>query len=141
MPYRTPRSGAQGFRVTARGYRHNAGHEACFSGFADWLFNPVHIFAAQENHHEQERHHRTHQHGEDRRGQARFAARHREGLLDQGAQKVDALKSKVVEAKDQAIDRGSDLLDRMSTLIKAHPIKSVAIAFGAGYIGMRLFRR
>jgi ElaB/YqjD/DUF883 family membrane-anchored ribosome-binding protein len=63
------------------------------------------------------------------------------GYVDQGAQRVDALKHKVVEAKDQAIDRGSDLMDRMSTLIKAHPIKSVAIAFGVGYIGMRLFRR
>jgi ElaB/YqjD/DUF883 family membrane-anchored ribosome-binding protein len=63
------------------------------------------------------------------------------GYVEQGAQKVDALKHKVVEAKDQAIDRSSDLLDRMSTLIKANPIKSVAIAFGVGYIGMRLFRR
>ena len=63
------------------------------------------------------------------------------GLVDQGAQKVDAIRSKVVEAKDQAIDRGSDMLDRMTDMIKAHPIKSVAIAFAAGYVGMRLFRR
>jgi ElaB/YqjD/DUF883 family membrane-anchored ribosome-binding protein len=63
------------------------------------------------------------------------------GYVDQGVQKVDAIKHKVVEVKDQAIDRGSDLLDRTTALIKAHPIKSVAIAFGAGYIGMRLFRR
>jgi hypothetical protein len=26
-------------------------------------------------------------------------------------------------------------------LIKAHPIKAIGIAFGAGYVGMRLFRR
>jgi len=63
------------------------------------------------------------------------------GLVDQGAQKVDAIKAKVVEAKDLALTRGSDLLDRMTDLIKAHPIKAVAIAFGVGYLGMRLFRR
>jgi len=63
------------------------------------------------------------------------------GLVDQGAQKVDAIKSRVVEAKDQAYTRGSDVLDRTTAMIKAHPLKAVAIAFGAGYIGMRLFRR
>jgi len=63
------------------------------------------------------------------------------GLVDQGAQKVDAFKNKAVEAKDQVFDRGGDMLDRLTTMIKSHPIKAVAIAFGAGYIGMRLFRR
>ena len=63
------------------------------------------------------------------------------GLVDQGAQKVDAIKSRVADVKDQAVTRGSDVLDRATTLIKAHPIKAVAIAFAAGYIGMRLFRR
>jgi len=63
------------------------------------------------------------------------------GLVDQGAQRVDAIKNKAASAKDQVLDRGSDLLDRMTAMIKAHPIKAVAIAFGAGYIGMRLFRR
>jgi ElaB/YqjD/DUF883 family membrane-anchored ribosome-binding protein len=63
------------------------------------------------------------------------------GLVDQGAQKIDAIKSTVVEAKDQAFTRGGDVLDRATALIKKHPIKAVAIAFGAGYVGMRLFRR
>ena len=63
------------------------------------------------------------------------------GLADQGAQKVDALKTKVIEAKDQAIGRGSALLDRATEMIRANPLKSVGIAFVAGYVGMRLFRR
>lgn len=62
------------------------------------------------------------------------------GLVDQGAEKVDAIRSKVVEVKDQAMNRGGDVLDRATEIIKANPIKSVAIAFAAGYIGMRLFR-
>lgn len=62
-------------------------------------------------------------------------------VVNQGAQKADALKAKVVEAKDQAFRRGNDLLDRTTELIKAHPLKAVGIAFATGYIGMRLFRR
>lgn len=63
------------------------------------------------------------------------------GIVDQGAHTVDAVKSKVVDFKDQAFTRGSDVLDRVTELVKANPLKSVAIAFGAGYVGMRLFRR
>jgi ElaB/YqjD/DUF883 family membrane-anchored ribosome-binding protein len=63
------------------------------------------------------------------------------GLVDQGAQKVDAIKNRAASAKDEVLDRGGDLLDRMTAMIKAHPIRAVAIAFGAGYVGMRLFRR
>lgn len=62
------------------------------------------------------------------------------GYVDQGAQKVDQIRNRVVEAKDQAINRGGDMLDRATDMIKAHPIKSIAIAFAAGYVGMRLFR-
>jgi len=63
------------------------------------------------------------------------------GFVDQGAQRVDAIKNKVVDVKDQAFTRGNDLVDRVSDLVKAHPLKAVGIAFGAGYLGMRLFRR
>ena len=63
------------------------------------------------------------------------------GFVDQGAQRVDAIKSKVVDVKDQAFTRGNDLVERVSELVKAHPLKAVGIAFGAGYLGMRLFRR
>ena len=63
------------------------------------------------------------------------------GLVDQGEEKVDAIKHKVIDVKDQAVTRGSAVLDRAETFIKANPLKAVGIAFGIGYIGMRLFRR
>jgi ElaB/YqjD/DUF883 family membrane-anchored ribosome-binding protein len=63
------------------------------------------------------------------------------GVVDRGAQKAEALKNKVVEAKDQAMNRGSEGLDRLASMVRAHPLKAVGIAFGLGYIGMRLFRR
>lgn len=63
------------------------------------------------------------------------------GLVDQGQQKVEEIKNRVVEVKDQAMSRGTQALDRVTDFIKANPLKAVGIAFGAGYIGMRIFRR
>jgi len=63
------------------------------------------------------------------------------GLVDQGEEKVDQIKHKVIDAKDQAVTRGSAILDRATEFIRMNPMKSVGIAFGVGYIGMRLFRR
>lgn len=62
-------------------------------------------------------------------------------VVEQGAQRADALKQRVIEAKDAAVRRSGDMLDRVSNLIQAHPLKAVGIAFATGYIGMRLFRR
>ena len=63
------------------------------------------------------------------------------GVVERGTQKAEAIKNKVVEAKDQAMNRGSEGLDRLASMVRAHPLKAVGIAFAAGYIGMRLFRR
>ena len=62
-------------------------------------------------------------------------------LVDQGHEKVDQLKSKVMDVKDEAVTRGNVALDRATDFIRANPMKAVGIAFGVGYIGMRLFRR
>jgi ElaB/YqjD/DUF883 family membrane-anchored ribosome-binding protein len=62
-------------------------------------------------------------------------------VVDQGSQKVDALKSKIIEVKDEAMSRGEDLLTRATGLIKQHPLKSIGIAFGVGFLAMRLIRR
>jgi ElaB/YqjD/DUF883 family membrane-anchored ribosome-binding protein len=63
------------------------------------------------------------------------------GFVDQGTEKVEQLKERVVDVKDQAMAKGSAFLDRATSMIKANPLKSVIIAFGVGYLGMRLFRR
>ena len=62
------------------------------------------------------------------------------GLVDQGSAQVDSIKTKVIDVKDQAMERGNALLDGATDLIKAHPFKAIGIAFAAGYVGMRLFR-
>ena len=53
--------------------------------------------------------------------------------------RIDAIS--VVEVKDQAMEKGNAFLDNVTTMIRANPLKAVAIAFGVGYIGMRIFRR
>jgi ElaB/YqjD/DUF883 family membrane-anchored ribosome-binding protein len=63
------------------------------------------------------------------------------GLVDSGEAKVDQLKHKAADVKDQAFTRGNAMLDRATDFIRTNPLKSVGIAFGVGYIGMRLFRR
>ncbi len=54
---------------------------------------------------------------------------------------VDRGRGRVSEVKDQAVSRGNDFLTRVTDLIRANPLKAVGIAFGVGYISMRLFRR
>jgi ElaB/YqjD/DUF883 family membrane-anchored ribosome-binding protein len=63
------------------------------------------------------------------------------GVVDQGQEKVHELKNKVVDVKQQAVTKGNEVLDKATSFIRANPIKAVGIAFGVGYIGMRLFRR
>lgn len=61
-------------------------------------------------------------------------------LVEQGEEKATAIKERVIEVKDQAMDRGNAMLDKSTDYIKENPLKSVAIAFGIGYIAMRIFR-
>jgi ElaB/YqjD/DUF883 family membrane-anchored ribosome-binding protein len=63
------------------------------------------------------------------------------GLVDRGGERAERIRNRVVEVTDQAKVRGNDVLSRTTELIRANPLKAVAIAFGLGYIGMRLFRR
>ena len=63
------------------------------------------------------------------------------GMVDQGQERVEQIKHRVMEVKDQAVSRGNAFLDRATDYIRENPIKSVGIAFGVGYLGMRIFRR
>ena len=75
---------------------------------------------------------------DDKLGTIKDRVRH---VVDQGHEKVDHMKAKVMDAKDQAMSRGNVLVDKAAHFIRANPLKAVGIAFGVGYIGMRLFRR
>jgi ElaB/YqjD/DUF883 family membrane-anchored ribosome-binding protein len=55
-------------------------------------------------------------------------------------ERASALKERVIDVKDRAMDRGSAVLEASTKFIRANPVKSVLMAFGAGYILMRLVR-
>ncbi len=55
--------------------------------------------------------------------------------------RFEALKHRAIDAKDVAMTRGSALIARASDTIRANPLAAVGIAFGLGYLGMRLLRR
>jgi ElaB/YqjD/DUF883 family membrane-anchored ribosome-binding protein len=57
-----------------------------------------------------------------------------------GQDKVGDLADKAKRMSSQARDTGAQALDRTRDLIKAHPIASVAMAFGVGYVMMRIAR-
>jgi ElaB/YqjD/DUF883 family membrane-anchored ribosome-binding protein len=59
-------------------------------------------------------------------------------LVDQSTQTVDALKSRFGDLSEQMKRDGGALYQRAATYIRANPRKAVAIAFGVGYLGMRI---
>lgn len=75
---------------------------------------------------------------DDKRASLKDRVRH---VVDEAEEKVGHFKTRVVDVKDQAMSRGNVVLDRATAFIRANPLKAIGIAFGAGYLGMRLFRR
>ncbi len=63
------------------------------------------------------------------------------GIVEQGQDRVQELRTKVVDVKDQAMQRGGRFLDQVRENIKTYPLASIGIAFGIGYFAMRIFRR
>jgi len=61
-----------------------------------------------------------------------------ETLLGQGSQTVDAIRSRVTEVTGGAKDQVATVLGKATAFIQAHPGKSVALAFGLGYVAMRI---
>lgn len=54
--------------------------------------------------------------------------------------KIVEVKDKVIEIKDQVADRGSAALKGVRSFVTANPLKAVAVAFGIGFVGMRVTR-
>ncbi len=52
-----------------------------------------------------------------------------------------AVKDKIVHGKDVVVDRTGSFFSEARRLIKANPFVAIGIAFGVGYVAMRLVRR
>lgn len=62
---------------------------------------------------------------------------HLRAFVEQGAHTLDALKANVSALID-VTQRGSRLVDRTTSLVEQRPLTSVAVAFGLGYVAMRI---
>ena len=62
-------------------------------------------------------------------------------LVDAGEDRANQIKERLADAKDVAFDRGSEALGRVSALVKEHPIAAIGIAFGIGYLAVRMLRK
>jgi ElaB/YqjD/DUF883 family membrane-anchored ribosome-binding protein len=63
------------------------------------------------------------------------------GLVESGGDRAAALKDRMKDVKDSALEGAGTAANRLGKLIKAHPIAAIAIAFGVGYVAMRIVRR
>lgn len=62
-------------------------------------------------------------------------------LVDAGGERATQIKERLYDAKDVAVDKGSAALGRLSALVKEHPIAALGIAFGIGYLTIRMLRK
>src|SRR4051794_27537196 len=61
-----------------------------------------------------------------------------QNLVDKGGEAAESIKVRVVEISDKAKSKGSELYDQVAEVVKEHPMKAVAVAFGVGYLAMRI---
>jgi ElaB/YqjD/DUF883 family membrane-anchored ribosome-binding protein len=64
-----------------------------------------------------------------------------DALKESVAERAGAIKTRAISAKDAAVRGGGRALTQTGSLIKQHPIAAIGIAFGIGYLAMRLIRR
>jgi ElaB/YqjD/DUF883 family membrane-anchored ribosome-binding protein len=60
-----------------------------------------------------------------------------QAFIEQGAETLSTLKAKVSGIID-VTQQGSRLVDRTTRLVEQRPLTSVAVAFGIGYVAMRI---
>lgn len=62
-------------------------------------------------------------------------------LVDTGSERAGVLKNKAIDVKDTVFESGGKALDRTTSLIKQHPIIALGVAFGVGYLAVRMMRK
>ena len=62
-------------------------------------------------------------------------------LVDAGGERAGQIKSKAIDVKDSVVENGGAALKKAGELIKEHPIAAIGIAFGVGYIVVRMLKK
>jgi len=63
------------------------------------------------------------------------------GLVGFSSERADALKERLREATDTFMEKGDTAVRRIVELVKQHPVASLGVAFGVGYLVVRIARR
>lgn len=63
------------------------------------------------------------------------------GMVDFGGDRASALKERLGDVKDTVVSGGRSGINKVGSLIKDHPIAAIGIAFGIGYLAIRIARR
>jgi hypothetical protein len=61
-----------------------------------------------------------------------------QAAVDQDANPIEAVRGRLVELADEARQRGEALAERARDLASTRPLTAVVVAFGAGYLAMRI---
>jgi ElaB/YqjD/DUF883 family membrane-anchored ribosome-binding protein len=59
-------------------------------------------------------------------------------FVDQGKNAVETLKGQIGDVTQSISENGAAVVEKATSFIEGSPIKAVAIAFGLGYIAMRI---
>ena len=62
-------------------------------------------------------------------------------LFDAGGERAGQLKNKAIDVKDQVVESSSAAVTKLGSLIKEHPIAAIGIAFGIGYVTVRMLKK
>ena len=62
-------------------------------------------------------------------------------LVEAGGDRAGAIKDRMVDVKDTVVSGAAKGARRTGAFIKDHPIVSIGIALGIGYVAVRLARR
>jgi ElaB/YqjD/DUF883 family membrane-anchored ribosome-binding protein len=62
-------------------------------------------------------------------------------LVDAGGERAGHIKERAIGVKDTVFENGEAAISRARVLIKEHPFAALGIAFGIGYIAIRLLRK
>lgn len=62
-------------------------------------------------------------------------------LVDAGGERAGQLKSKAIDVKDSVVENSEVAFRKAGSLIKEHPFIAIGIAFGVGYLTIRLLKK
>ncbi len=62
-------------------------------------------------------------------------------LVDAGGERAGQLKTKAIDAKTAVFENGEVAIRKASSFIKEHPIAAIGVAFGIGYVAMRMLKK